>query len=491
MLIQAFLETVAAHPNKIAIKDPTRRLTYRQLATFAKAIRRLVKKETACERVGVMMPSSAGGLGCLLGTLWAGRTVIPLNFLLPSRELAGVVADAGIDLILTTEHFEEQLAGVPVRPIYLERINLKRKYLLARFWPTPAAPQVDPDDIAVILYTSGTTGLPKGVCLSHNNIISNATAAYQELRILPESVLLGVIPPFHVFGLTVVMFLPMILGATVSCIPRFSPQAAYRAIQQDNVDVLIAVPSMYAAIARLKSIERDKCSGVKLAASGGEPLPRTVYDLVYEKTGIRLIEGYGLTETSPVISADFPWAHKVGTVGKALPNVEIQLRDDTGHVLRHDQEGELYVRGPSVMKGYYNKPEDTAAVIDGDGWFRTGDIVRIDDDGYLAITGRAKDLIITGGENVYPREVESVLEEHPAVAEAAVIGKPDPSRGEVVVAFVAIKEDAQAETGELRSFCRDRLAGFKTPREVHIRQEFPRGPTGKILKRQLKEEIGQ
>jgi long-chain acyl-CoA synthetase len=490
MLIQAFLETVARYPKKIAIKDPTRRLTYRQLATFAKAIRRLVMRETDCPRVGVMMPSSAGGLGCLLGTLWAGRTVIPLNFLLPSRELAGVVADAQIDRIITTEHFEEQMAGVPAQPIYLERINLKHKYLLARFLPTPAAPRVEPDDTAAIIYTSGTTGQPKGVCLSHDNILCNARAAYEELRIRPESVLLGVIPPFHVFGLTVVVFLPMILGATVSSIPRFSPQAAYRAIQQDNIDVLIAVPSMYAAIARLKSLEHDECRNIRLAASGGEPLPRTVYDLVYQKMGIRLIEGYGLTETSPIISADFPWAHKVGTVGKPLPNVEVQLRDEKGNVLDHDQEGELCVRGPSVMKGYYNKPEETAAVVDKDGWFRTGDIVRIDEDGYITITGRAKDLIITGGENVYPREVEAVLEEHAAVAEAAVIGKPDPSRGEVVVAFVALKEDAKADTDELRSFCRDRLAGFKTPREVHIREEFPRGPTGKILKRQLKEEIG-
>jgi len=488
MLIQAFLETVSQYPHKIAVKDPTRSLTYRQLATFAKAIRRLVLKETDCPRVGVMMPSSAGGLGSLLGVLWADRTAIPLNFLLPSRELAGVVEDAGIDVIITTEHFEEQMAGVPARPIYLERINLRRRYLLARFLPTPAAPQTEPDDVAAVLYTSGTTGQPKGVCLTHNNIVSNAHTACQELRITPDSVLLGVIPPFHVFGLTTVMFLPMILGATVSCIPRFSPQAAYRAIKQDGIDVMIAVPSMYVSIARLKSLERSHFSKIKLAASGGEPLPRTVYDLFNEKTGVRLIEGYGLTETSPIISLDLPWAHKVGTVGKPLPNVEIQLRDDTGNVVGNDQEGELSVRGPCVMKGYYNKPEETAAAIDNDGWFRTGDIVRIDD-GYISITGRAKDLIITGGENVYPREVEAVLEEHPAVVEAAVIGKPDTSRGEVVVAFVALREGTEADVNELRAFCKDRLAGFKTPREVHIREEFPRGPTGKILKRQLKKEI--
>jgi long-chain acyl-CoA synthetase len=292
-----------------------------------------------------------------------------------------------------------------------------------------------------------------------------------------------------VFGLTVVTFLPIVLGGTVSFIPRFSPQATHRAIVNEPVNILMAVPSMYAAIARLKSLEPSQFSRITLAASGGEPLPRTVYEMFFEKTGIRLIEGYGLTETSPIISIDEPWDHQVGTVGKPLPNLEIQVRDAENKVLPLEQEGELCVRGPSIMKGYYNKPQETAAVIDSGGWFRTGDIVRVSPEGHIAITGRAKDLIITGGENVYPREVESVLEEHPAVAEAAVIGQPDTSRGEVVVGVITLKDGQQVDANELRAFCKDRLAGFKIPREIHIRPDLPRGPTGKILKRELKKQL--
>ena len=206
---------------------------------------------------------------------------------------------------------------------------------------------------------------------------------------------------------------------------------------------------------------------------------------MYERTGVRLMEGYGLTETSPVISCDMPSTHRVGTVGQPLPGVQTQVRDQTGQPLSAGQEGELFVRGPLVMKGYFHRPDETAAVIDADGWFRTGDIIRIDA-GYISITGRAKDLIIVGGENVYPREVESVLEQHPAVADAAVVGREDGSRGEVVVGFVSLHEGADATGDRLRHFCRDQLAGYKVPRQIHVRPDLPRGPTGKVLKRQLK-----
>lgn len=489
MLIDAFLESLRRYPDKTAVIDPIRRLTYSQLATFACVIRSLVMSETRCERVGVMMPASGGGLGTLLGVMWAGKTPIPLNFLLQTRELAGVISDSGIDLLITTEHFKDQTATLPVRTLFVEQLNLKWRYFWARLRGLPRPPAVRPDDDAVILYTSGTTGHPKGVCLTHNNLMSNIRAALTELRIEPDARLLGVIPPFHVFGLSVVTLLPMVLGGTVNYIPRFSPQATYKAICTEAISILLAVPSMYAAIARLKSLERAQFSKVFLAASGGEPLPRTVYDMFYEKTGLRLVEGYGLTETSPIISIDLPWRHKVGTVGTPLPNVEIQIRDEAGRVLPRDAEGELYVRGPSVMKGYYKKPQETAAVIDREGWFRTGDVIRLDAEGSITITGRAKDLIITGGENVYPREVESVLEQHPAVAEAAVVGQPDESRGEVVVGFVTLREGARADANELRTYCKDHLAGFKVPRAIHICGDFPRGPTGKILKRDLKKQL--
>jgi len=486
MLVDCLLKSVSRYPDKVATRDTTRELTYNQLSTYAQAIRRLILKTTNLERVGVMLPASAAGLGAAMGTLWAGKIYVPLNFLLPTAELTHIIKDAQIDLVLSTVHFESQLADIGVRSLYLERLPLKRMYLRAKFGRTPAPPNVDGDDFAAIVYTSGSTAQPKGVCLSYNNFLSNCRAAAEHLQLDANHHLLGMIPPFHVFGLMATTFLPMVLGASITYIPRFSPQAVYRAVCENEFSLMLAIPSMYATLARLKKLDPSQFASIKLAFSGGEPLPKSVYDTVHERTGMSLIEGYGMTETSPIISANQPWAHRVGTVGRPLPGVEIQVRGPDGHELEPTMEGELCVRGPLVMKGYFNRPAETAEVIDQDGWLRTGDIVRVDGDGFISITGRAKDMMIVGGENVYPREIESVLEQHPAVAEAAAIGKPDPSRGEVVVAFVTLEENATADADELRSFCRDRLAGYKIPREVHILDDLPRGPTGKILKRELK-----
>jgi long-chain acyl-CoA synthetase len=251
----------------------------------------------------------------------------------------------------------------------------------------------------------------------------------------------------------------------------------------------MAVPSMYAAMARLKSVQPDQFSHVKISASGGEPLPDTVYEEVQEKLGLTLIQGYGLTETSPIIAVDLPWAHRRGTVGPPLPGVEVRICDVEDQPVKQGEEGEIQVRGPLVMKGYYNQPDQTASVLDSEGWFHTGDLGQFDEAGYLRITGRMKDLIIVGGDNVYPREVEAVLEQHPAVSEAAVIGMSDGSRGEVVVGFVCLHEDGEAAPDEIRGFCRGKLANYKIPRQIMIRSDLPRGPTGKILRRRLVEDL--
>ena len=490
MIVEALLEAARKFPDRLATKDAGRQFTYAQLVTLAKAFRRLVLKETRCERVGVMLPSTAGTPGVLFGALWGGKTIVPLNFLLQQCELEAVIQDSGIDLVISTEHFENFTARLPVRTLYLEQLGMKRRFFWEKFRRTPEPPQVAPQDVAAIIYTSGTTAQPKGVCLSYNNLASNSRASIKHLRFEPDHHLLGLLPPFHVFGLTVLNILPSFLGGTVTYIPRFSPQAAYQAIINDRITVLIAVASMYGAIGRLKSLEAEKLKNTYMAVSGGEPLPRAVYDEFYRRTGIRISEGYGMTETSPVVCCDLPWDHHVGTVGLPIPDVQVSIRDGNGETLAGDQEGEICVRGPCVMKGYYNRPEETAAVIDADGWLRTGDLGRVDVEGRISITGRAKDLIIVAGENVYPREVEAVLESHPSVAESAVIGRQDGSRGEVVTAYVALREGIGATEEELRSFCRDRLAGYKAPRKVYIRKELPHGPTGKVLKRALREELG-
>lgn len=491
MLVDCLLETAHRFADKPAIKDPAREMTFSQLLTFAQTVSRLVTRETSCPRVGIMLPTTGAALGTIAGTLWAGRTFVPLNFLLQPAELQRIVADAQIDLVLSTIHFREHLSQVPVRTLYLEKLGLKRRYLWSRLRHAPPAPAVAQDDLAAIVYTSGTSGEPKGVCLSHGNLAFNARAIVDHIQITADDRFLGVLPNFHVFGLTVLNVIPLIFGASVSCIPRFSPQDMHRTIVEDHTTLVIAIPSMFAALARLKTLSPAEFCHVKVAASGGEPLPRKVYQEVQERTGMRIIEGYGMTETAPIISADQPWAHKVGTVGRPLAGVEVQVRKircENGSQSTQspaDPEGELYVRGPLVMKGYYRKPEETAAVIGADGWLRTGDIVRIDSDGYMQITGRAKELIIVGGENVHPREIEEVLDSHPAVEQSAVIGREDGLRGETVVGFVTLHEGASATGVDLREYCRRHLAGFKVPREIHVRSDLPRGPTGKVLKREL------
>lgn len=489
MFVECLLDSVRRNPRRPAVRDTSRELTFADLACFARVIRRIVLKHTDCPRVGIMLPGSAAGIGAFFGVLWAGRTAVPLNFLLQPPELAGVIDDSGIDLILATKHFESLLGRTSARVLYLEQLPLKRAFVLERFRFTPDPPSVKPDDVAAIIYTSGSTGQPRGACLTYNNLMSNCRNSAEHFRLDHTYHLLGVLPPFHVFGLTLLTILPIVIGAQVTYIPRFSPQAVHELARTSDISVIMAVPSMYAAIARLKSAGPADFARIQLAVSGGEPLPMCVYDDVLLKTGMNLLEGYGMTETSPVISANQVWARRVGTVGRPIPQVETQVRSADGTVLPAGDQGELCVRGPNVMKGYYNRPAETAAALDSEGWLRTGDIVQIDSDGYITITGRAKDMMIVGGENVYPREVEAVLERHPAVREAVVLGKRDPSRGEAVVAFVMLQEHATAAAADLREFCRDHLASHKVPREVFFVQELPRGPTGKVLKRELRDRL--
>ncbi len=490
MLVPLLLNAARARPRASAVRDPFAALDYARLLRLAATFRRLILRESDRPQVGLMLPTTAAGHAAIYGALWAGRAFVPLNFLLQPPEIARIVEDAGLDLVIATRHFEPLLARVPVRALYLETLGLKRRYLWSRLCRTPEPPDVGPDDIAAIIYTSGTSGEPKGVCLSHRNLHGNAVAVIDHLRITPDHRLLGLLPTFHVFGLNTLVFLPALLGTSVRCVPRFSPQEACRAVAAGEADLLLAVPSMYAAMARLKSVEPRDFRGVFLAVSGGEALPRQTYEAARERMGLTLLEGYGLTETSPVISVDLPWAHKVGTVGPPLKEVEARVLDALGRPVAAGEDGELFVRSPFVMKGYYNRPDQTAAVIDAEGWFRTGDVVRRDPDGYIRITGRARELIIVGGENVYPREVEAVLEQHPDVRECAVIGIAAGARGEEVIAFVSLREDAAADEIALRSFCRERLAGYKVPRRIVIGADLPRGPTGKILKRRLPELLG-
>jgi long-chain acyl-CoA synthetase len=398
--------------------------------------------------------------------------------MLKPNELDFLLRDAAIDTVVVAEATRPLVDGLDVRAIPLTE-------LLHFCGPSPEAPiKVDADDTAVMLYTSGTSGKPKGVPLSHTNLLSNARALITRAGVESHDVFLSVLPMFHAFGLTGTLTIPLLLGAEVSFL-RFSPERAATAIAERQVTVFIAVPSMFGLLARCKAPD-GALANLALPVCGGEALPQNVRAAYRTRFGRDLLEGYGLTETSPVVAINLPGEDKAGTVGRPLPGVEVRVADDGGQPQPTGGKGEVQVRGPNVMNGYYNRPEENAVTFSADGWFRTGDEGLLDEEGFLRITGRIKELIIRGGEKIMPREVEDVLCMCPGVQEAAVLGEPDGDRGEAVVAFVVPAGESPTPEA-LRDFCRARLAEFKVPRRFTIAKDLPRGATGKILKRALRD----
>ena len=487
MLMDLLVEAAQSRGKKVAVSDERVTLTYKQLLSFAQAIQRIVSEKTAATNVGVMLPAGSAFAGMLFGTLWAKRTAIPLNFLLPPAELSKIVADAELDTIFTIRYFADLVKELPVRVVFLEDLPLKKAIALNVFRRKPPSPAVDPDDTAIVLYTSGTSGEPKGVELSYKNLHSNTVDCITTAKLAPDHRFLNCLPPFHAFGLTANVLIPIALGASVYCIPRFSAVAVAEAIRKHRISVFLAIPSMFGGLLRLKSAEPDLLKEAFLLLSGGEPLPESIADGFRQRFGVELHQGYGLTETSPVCTLDLPGTSRFGTIGRAVNNVSIRIVDDSGSTLPPDSDGEIWIKGPNVMKGYRGRPRETASVITPDGWLKTGDCGQIDGDGYVKITGRFKDMMIIGGENVFPREIETVIETHDAVDEVAVIGAPDDSRGEVPVAFVTTLDGKSVTELELREHVRKQLAGYKVPKRIEIRESLPRGVTGKILKRKLAE----
>jgi len=449
-------------------------------------MRRRVEKATTRRHVGIMLPSCCAFAGTFYGVLWARRIAVPLNFLLQPAELSAVVADAELDTVFTIKHFAELASSLPVKVIYLEDLPLKREMVLQRLRRTPPAPTVRPDDTAVLLYTSGTSGAPKGVCQTYQNLRSDVEASIEKARLRADHRFLGVLPQFHSFGLTAMLLVPVTLGATVYYVPRFQPADVIQVIRRQQSSITIMIASMYAAMLKAKKGGKDDLASIEYAVSGGEALSDGVLHKFNDRFGVELVQGYGMTEASPVVSLNVPWSNRIGTVGQPIPGVEVRAFDDGAKAMAPYEVGELWIQGPIIMKGYYGKEADTREVITSDGWYKTGDMGTVDADGYISITGRKREMIIVGGENVYPREIEDALAEHPDVVEAAAIGRTDASRGEVVVAFVTLRDEGR-DVNEiaLRDFCRERIAGYKVPRRIIISNDLPRGPTGKILKRKL------
>ena len=444
-------------------------------------IAREIERTSSAKRIGVMLPTSGLFPAAAIAAWTLGRTLVPLNYLLSRADLEYVARDAELDCVITVGPMLELVGGSIAGLKELRPDRMK-------FNGLPPVRMTNPlrrDDVAVVLYTSGTSGRPKGVMLTCGNLSANARQIQEWISFGPEDRILGVLPQFHSFGLTVLTMLPLATGASAVYTARFVPRKLVELAREHKPTALVAIPSMYNALRLLKDAPKDSFASLRFAVSGGEPLPEVVFDGFMEKFGIQINEGYGLTETSPVTNWCRPNEHRRKCVGKALPGIEQRIVGPDGRVLGPNEDGEVRMRGPNIMKGYLNLPEETAAVFDEHGFFKSGDMGRLDEQGMLSITGRIKEMLIIGGENVFPREIEEVLNRHESVKESAVIGMADGMRGEVALAFVELKDGAVFDESALKGWCREHIAGFKVPRDIRVLKELPRNPTGKIMRRKL------
>ena len=476
-ILDLFEAAAEQRGDRLSAADATLMLDYRALRAVACGLAGRSAAATERPHVGLVAPTSAAGAAAILACWYAGRTPVPLSPLLTPEELRTILADAEIDLVITIERFAAPLAAAGVQTLMLDATTLAPG--------RRAAPAARGEDLGVLLYTSGTSGAPKGVRLSMDNLARNAAACIEHERIEPDQVFVSPLPQFHSFGFTAMTVVPLTLGATVWYLPRFSPLSVVSMIAERGATAFMGVASMYAAMTLLRDAPPDALRTLRLAISGGEALPARVAEAFRQRFGVEILEGYGLTETSPVVSINTPWALRPGSVGQPLPGVEVFAADEAGAALGAGELGELHIRGHCVMQGYHRREVESASAMRG-GALRTGDLGLVDADGYVHIRGRARDMIIVAGENIMPAQIEEALLAHPAVAEAAVIGVPDELRGEAPVAFVILREGAKASGADLRAACRERLAVHKVPREVRVCPELPRGPTGKILKRALR-----
>ena len=491
MLVEPLLHYAQKSPNDVFIHDDRGDHTFAQIAGAASALSMLISFKTQRPNVGLLLPSSAAFVASFYGTLLAGKTVVPINFLLGPAEVAHVLKDSGVDLVISIGPLASRLPKDELQVIDLLQLPQSKDLSVPTEIPAAAASK-KPDDIAVLMYTSGTSGLPKGVCLSFDNLQSDVDASIKHARLERKHRFLGVLPLFHAFGMTAMMLAPIQLGATVIFMARFNPVATINAIRDKQVSLVFAVPSMFAAIANVKAATADDFKSIYAMMCGGEPTPSNLIAAYKSRFNVNLYEGYGLTETSPVAALNVPNEYRTGSVGKPVPGLSVRIVDDAGIDCMVGDSGEVWLKGPMVMRGYYNLPRETAAVLTSDGFFKTGDLGKLDADGFLHITGRKKDLIIVAGEKAVPREIEEILMKHPTVAEAAVVGKKDASRGEVVVAFVLPREKQEIKPEDLRDFCRkEGLMQWKIPREIFVEKDLPRSPTGKILKRELIARLAQ
>jgi len=477
-------------PERPAVRLDDHTMSYGALdgavALTAGALR--AKGVQAGDRVGMQLPNVPYFPIVYYAVMRLGAVVVPMNPLLKGDEVAYHLSDAGARMMLGWHGFEEECragtekAGaecILVKPGQFEA-------LLDDAVPFDDVVDCADDDAAVIIYTSGTTGRPKGAVLTHGNVRAGAEVGRELVDARAESVAVATLPLFHVFGMNSVMNTTFLARGCMTLVPRFEPTSVLEVIERDRATTFAGVPTMYAALLNHPERSRYDVSALELCVSGGSAMPVEVLRGFDEAFGAKILEGYGLSETTGMASFNLrDRERKPGSIGVPVGGIEMKVVDDQDEEVPQGEPGEIVMRGPFVMKGYWNRDDATEEVMRG-GWFHTGDIATVDEDGYFFIVDRKKDLIIRGGYNVYPREIEEVLYTHPGVLEAAVVGVPHDSLGEEVGAAVVLKAGEQATPDELRDFVRSKIAAYKYPRVVWFMDELPKGPTGKILKREIK-----
>jgi fatty-acyl-CoA synthase len=448
------------------------------------------------DRVGFLGLNQPAFFKAMFAASRIGAIFVPLNFRLTGPELAYIVGDAGIHTLVADAQHQAVIDSIrddlPVHRYLSEAANDHWGPLDDGAGPLPLPEPLRADEVALIMYTSGTTGLPKGAMLTHANLWWNNTNALHQMDIVESDVTLVVAPLFHIGGLNVTTLVTWQKGGEIVLHRSFDPAACLEDIGRYGVTTMFGVPAMFLFMSQLPTFNDADLTTVRMLICGGAPVPEPLIKL-YNGRGISFNQGYGLTETAPLVTFLGPEhaLEKVGSAGRAPLFTEVRLVDEQGHVLTTPHlNGEVCARGPNVMKGYWRRPDATALAIDQAGWFRTGDVGFFDDEGFLYIADRVKDMVITGGENVYPAEVESVLHEHPLIDDVAVIGLPDARWGEAVVAIVVPAKDAVLTLEDVRAFAGERLARYKLPTHLETIDELPRNPAGKILKFQLRERFG-
>lgn len=531
--LQQFLTNAARNtPEKIAIHFMGKDIKYKELhesaLKFAQYLQQLGIEKG--DRIALMLPNTPQTVISYYGALYAGATVVMTNPLYTEREIEYQLKDSGAKVIVSLDilyprimkvfkntalenviitsikdylpfpknllypYVQKKEQGVQV---HVAHSGVSHQFMEILKTSQAIEPTIDfnfEEDLALLQYTGGTTGFPKGVMLTHKNLIAN-TRMCAEWLTEPNAqseppVILGILPIFHVYGMTTVLLYTVMQGGKMVLLPKFNAEMILKTIQKQRPTLFPGAPTIYIGLINHPQIKKYDLSSIKACISGSAPLPAEVQEQFEELTGGKLVEGYGLTESSPVTHANllFENIRQKNSIGIPWPNTDAMIVDGSIERPRANGEiGELVVKGPQVMKGYWNRPEENAMTLE-DGWLKTGDLGYMDDDGFFYVVDRKKDVIIAGGYNIYPREVEEVLYEHPDVVECVTAGVPDPYRGETVKAYIVLREGATTTEADLNKFCRENLAAYKVPRIYEFRAELPKTAVGKILRRALIDE---